>query len=91
MATLKSLRYSNQALPVDAIDDSFKDWPPTDNFVTEFPDMFGIFEDCLVGRWLTSRTGVLNLEASMPAGSCPPDTGVQLAQNCRSNSRSLVA
>ncbi|KZV63943.1 hypothetical protein PENSPDRAFT_554904, partial [Peniophora sp. CONT] len=52
-----------------------KDWPPTDHFAKRFPDLFKIFEDCLVGLWLTARDGVLNLEASMPTRSCPPDTG----------------
>ncbi|KZV59094.1 hypothetical protein PENSPDRAFT_760505, partial [Peniophora sp. CONT] len=52
-----------------------KDWPPTDHFATRFPDLFKVFEDCLVAPWLTARKGILNLEASMPAGSCPPDTG----------------
>ncbi|KZV61956.1 hypothetical protein PENSPDRAFT_592123, partial [Peniophora sp. CONT] len=55
------------------------DWPPTANFPDKFPDMFRIFEDCLTGSWLTSREGPLNLEASMPLGSNPPDTGASFA------------
>ncbi|KZV62301.1 hypothetical protein PENSPDRAFT_591594, partial [Peniophora sp. CONT] len=47
------------------------DWPPTDHFATTFPDMFKVFQDCLVAPWLTYRDGILNLESSMPKHSCP--------------------
>ncbi|VDC00813.1 unnamed protein product [Peniophora sp. CBMAI 1063] len=53
----------------------FQDWPPTADFAQKFPEIFDLFEDCLIGPWITSRRGPLNLETNMPVNSCPPDTG----------------
>lgn len=57
---------------------SLKDWPPTKLFALIFPHMFEIFEMVLTGPVLTSRKGALNMESSMPEGSCPPDTGAPI-------------
>ncbi|VDB96467.1 unnamed protein product [Peniophora sp. CBMAI 1063] len=55
--------------------EKLQDWPPTADFALKFPEIFDLFEDCLIGPWLTSRRGPLNLETNMPINSCPPDTG----------------
>ncbi|VDC05425.1 unnamed protein product [Peniophora sp. CBMAI 1063] len=55
--------------------EKLQDWPPTEFFATEFPEIYGIFEDCLVAPWITSRRGPLNMEMNMPVDACPPDTG----------------
>ncbi|VDC02879.1 unnamed protein product [Peniophora sp. CBMAI 1063] len=55
--------------------EKLQDWPPTADFAVKYPEIFELFEDCLVGPWITSRRGPLNLENNMPADSCPPDTG----------------
>ncbi|VDC04042.1 unnamed protein product [Peniophora sp. CBMAI 1063] len=55
--------------------EKLQDWPPSANFAAKFPEIFDLFEDCLVAPWITSRRGPLNLEINMPTDSCPPDTG----------------
>ncbi|VDC01413.1 unnamed protein product [Peniophora sp. CBMAI 1063] len=55
--------------------EKLQDWPPTADFAVKFPEIFDLFEDCLIAPWITSRRGPLNLETNMPMGSCPPDTG----------------
>lgn len=76
MLSLRNSKYPCFAYyPVARAEIVVKDWPPTKDFVTAFPDMFEIFKQILVGPILTSKWGPLNLESSMPEGSCPPDTG----------------
>ncbi|VDC00217.1 unnamed protein product [Peniophora sp. CBMAI 1063] len=72
---LREYMHSFTTPSADVEPEKLKDWPPTRGFEAAFPDMFEIFEDTLVGPVLTSKYGALNLETSMPAGSCPPDTG----------------
>ncbi|VDB99471.1 unnamed protein product [Peniophora sp. CBMAI 1063] len=55
--------------------EKLQDWPPTEDFEKEFPEIYDLFEDCLVAPWVTSRRGPLNLEMNMPVDACPPDTG----------------
>ncbi|VDC04163.1 unnamed protein product [Peniophora sp. CBMAI 1063] len=59
----------------DVQPEKLKDWPPTKDLPTAFPEMFRIFQEALVGPILTTKFGALNLETNMPIGSCPPDTG----------------
>ncbi|VDC04157.1 unnamed protein product [Peniophora sp. CBMAI 1063] len=69
------VRHRIASITSTTLNSDVKDWPPTADFSVKFPEIFGIFEDCLVGPWITSRRGPLNLETNMPIGSCPPDTG----------------
>ncbi|VDC01277.1 unnamed protein product [Peniophora sp. CBMAI 1063] len=55
--------------------EKLQDWPPTEDFDKEFPEIYALFEDCLIGSWITSKRGPLNLEMNMPVHACPPDTG----------------
>ncbi|VDC02171.1 unnamed protein product [Peniophora sp. CBMAI 1063] len=68
LATLDHAEMQNPPLKI-------KDWPPAVDFRNKFPRLYGWFQKHLTGPNITTYEGNLNLESSMPSGSCPPDTG----------------
>lgn len=55
-----------------------KDWPPSADFSTTFPKLFGDFESALPFPSYTARKGTLNLAAHFPEGYNAPDLGPKM-------------
>ncbi|OLL23307.1 Lysine-specific demethylase 3A [Neolecta irregularis DAH-3] len=55
-----------------------KDWPPTEDFSTAFPDLFEDFQQALPFPSYTRRTGYYNLNSRFPPDYLVPDLGPKM-------------
>lgn len=55
-----------------------KDWPPSAEFKTEFPELYADFNRAVPAPEYTTREGVMNLGSCYPKGVIQPDLGPKM-------------